>query len=113
MDANLSIKKGGDPGERPRRSQEPGVIAIKSVGIVGAGQMGNGIAHVAAVAGYDVALNDLKKEAVDKAEGELRRELSVVLARMRAEQEALSAAKSAPAPKPPAPDDKHSQGASR
>ncbi len=43
------------------------VTRIKKVGIIGAGQMGNGIAHVIALAGYDVALNDLKKEAVDRA----------------------------------------------
>jgi 3-hydroxybutyryl-CoA dehydrogenase len=40
---------------------------IKKIGIVGAGQMGNGIAHVCALAGYDVALVDVKKEALDKA----------------------------------------------
>ena len=40
---------------------------IKSVGVIGAGQMGNGIAHVAALAGYDVALNDIKEEAVFQA----------------------------------------------
>jgi 3-hydroxybutyryl-CoA dehydrogenase len=40
---------------------------VKTVGIIGAGQMGNGIAHVIALAGYKVELNDLKKEAVDKA----------------------------------------------
>jgi 3-hydroxybutyryl-CoA dehydrogenase len=40
---------------------------IKKVGIIGAGQMGNGIAHVVALAGYDVAINDLKKEAVENA----------------------------------------------
>ena len=76
MDANLSIKKGGDPGERPRRSPEPGANAINSVGIVGAGQMGNGIAHVAAIAGYDVALNDLKKETVDKARATIERNMA-------------------------------------
>ncbi len=76
MDANLSTKKGGDPGDRPRRGQEPGVMAIKSVGIVGAGQMGNGIAHVAAIAGYDVALNDLKKETVDKARATIERNMA-------------------------------------
>src|ERR1700755_176636 len=32
---------------------------IKKVGVIGSGQMGNGIAHVAAVAGYDVVLNDV------------------------------------------------------
>ncbi len=40
---------------------------IRKVGIIGAGQMGNGIAHVVSLAGYDVAINDLKKDAVDKA----------------------------------------------
>ena len=39
---------------------------ITKVGIIGAGQMGSGIAHVAAMAGYDVALHDLKKELYDK-----------------------------------------------
>ncbi len=43
------------------------VSKIKKVGIIGAGQMGNGIAHVIALAGYDVAMNDLKKDAVDRA----------------------------------------------
>ena len=38
---------------------------IKRVGIVGAGQMGNGIAHVCALAGYDVALNDITDEALE------------------------------------------------
>ena len=39
---------------------------IAKVGIIGAGQMGSGIAHVAASAGYKVALHDLKKELYDK-----------------------------------------------
>jgi 3-hydroxybutyryl-CoA dehydrogenase len=40
--------------------------SISKVGIIGAGQMGSGIAHVVALSGYTVALNDLKKEAYDK-----------------------------------------------
>ncbi|RVT97970.1 3-hydroxybutyryl-CoA dehydrogenase [Rhodovarius crocodyli] len=40
---------------------------IKSLGVIGAGQMGNGIAHVAALAGLDVVLLDVKAEALDKA----------------------------------------------
>ncbi len=39
---------------------------VKSVGVVGAGQMGAGIAQVAAQAGYDVVLADLKPEYVEK-----------------------------------------------
>ncbi len=42
-------------------------MEIKKVGVIGAGQMGNGIAHVVALAGYDVALNDLTKEQVEAA----------------------------------------------
>lgn len=42
-------------------------MAIKSVGIVGAGQMGNGIAHVFALAGYDVLMSDISQESLDKA----------------------------------------------
>ena len=38
---------------------------IKTVGVVGAGQMGNGIAHVCALAGYDVILNDISQDALD------------------------------------------------
>lgn len=40
---------------------------IKTVGVIGAGQMGNGIAHVFALAGHDVGLYDLKPEAVQAA----------------------------------------------
>ena len=40
---------------------------IRTVGIVGAGQMGNGIAHVFALAGFEVLLNDITQAALDKA----------------------------------------------
>ncbi|MBL3584089.1 3-hydroxybutyryl-CoA dehydrogenase [Rhodovulum sulfidophilum] len=40
---------------------------VKTVGIVGAGQMGNGIAHVFALAGYEVRLNDISADALDRA----------------------------------------------
>ncbi|MFG1419389.1 3-hydroxybutyryl-CoA dehydrogenase [Xanthobacter sp. V0B-10] len=39
-------------------------IEIKKVGVIGAGQMGNGIAHVCALAGYDVYLNDADPERI-------------------------------------------------
>ncbi|WP_136648600.1 3-hydroxybutyryl-CoA dehydrogenase [Paracoccus aeridis] len=42
-------------------------MAVQSVGVVGAGQMGNGIAHVFALAGYDVLMNDISAEAMEKA----------------------------------------------
>lgn len=40
---------------------------IKTVGVIGAGQMGNGIAHVLALAGYDVVLNDVSDDALTSA----------------------------------------------
>ena len=49
---------------------------IKTVGIVGAGQMGSGIAHVCALAGYDVRLNDLDPDRVK--EGLLQIERNMV-----------------------------------
>ncbi len=42
-------------------------MEIKKVGVIGAGQMGNGIAHVMALAGYDVLLNDISAEALEAA----------------------------------------------
>jgi 3-hydroxybutyryl-CoA dehydrogenase len=39
-------------------------VVIKKIGVIGAGQMGNGIAHVAAVSGFDVVLNDIAEERV-------------------------------------------------
>ncbi len=40
---------------------------IERIGVIGAGQMGNGIAHVASVAGYDVQLLDTDKERLELA----------------------------------------------
>jgi 3-hydroxybutyryl-CoA dehydrogenase len=41
-------------------------MSIQKIGVIGAGQMGNGIAHVAAASGLDVILNDVKQEFVDR-----------------------------------------------
>jgi 3-hydroxybutyryl-CoA dehydrogenase len=40
---------------------------IRKIGIVGAGQMGSGIAHVVALSGYEVAINDLSKDRFENA----------------------------------------------
>ena len=53
---------------------------IKTVGIVGAGQMGNGIAHVMALAGYDVTMTDISEDALQAAikliDGNMERQVS-------------------------------------
>ena len=38
---------------------------IQTIGVVGSGQMGRGIAHVAAFSGFDVVMYDLSKESLD------------------------------------------------
>ena len=42
-------------------------MSIQKIGVIGAGQMGTGIAHVLSLAGYDVVLDDLNKDALGKA----------------------------------------------
>ncbi|MGZ5849524.1 MAG: 3-hydroxybutyryl-CoA dehydrogenase [Methyloceanibacter sp.] len=51
----------------PSSPKAPEVKPIRKIGIIGAGQMGGGIAHVVALSGYDVAINDLAKERVEAA----------------------------------------------
>ena len=43
------------------------MLEIRKIGVIGAGQMGKGIAQVAAAAGFDVALNDISPERLDAA----------------------------------------------
>jgi 3-hydroxybutyryl-CoA dehydrogenase len=57
----------GDVLAEPSSPGAAEVGPIRKVGIVGAGQMGGGIAHVVALSGYDVAINDLDKQRVDAA----------------------------------------------
>ena len=56
-------------------------MEIRTVGVVGAGQMGNGIAHVFALAGYDVLLNDISAETLEKAVALIDRNLERQAAR--------------------------------
>jgi 3-hydroxybutyryl-CoA dehydrogenase len=49
---------------------------IKSVGVIGAGQMGTGITHVVALGGYDVLVHDIKKEALTRSLGDIEKNLS-------------------------------------
>jgi len=41
-------------------------MQIKTLGVIGAGQMGSGIAQVAASAGLQVVMNDVKDEFIDR-----------------------------------------------
>jgi 3-hydroxybutyryl-CoA dehydrogenase len=50
-------------------------MEIRTVGVIGAGQMGNGIAHVLSLAGYDVVLNDISPNALDAAVAAIRKNM--------------------------------------
>jgi 3-hydroxybutyryl-CoA dehydrogenase len=60
----VSTRPGTQAFKSPR---EQAGIQIKKVGVIGAGQMGGGIAHVAAISGYDIRLNDQAMERVEQA----------------------------------------------
>jgi 3-hydroxybutyryl-CoA dehydrogenase len=50
-------------------------MAVEKIGVIGAGQMGTGISHVLALAGYDVVLDDINKEALAKAIGVIEKNM--------------------------------------
>ncbi|MCU0906889.1 MAG: 3-hydroxybutyryl-CoA dehydrogenase [Rhodobacteraceae bacterium] len=54
---------------------------IRTVGVVGAGQMGSGIAHVLALAGYQVRLNDVNGDALARAVAQIGRNIDRQVAR--------------------------------
>ena len=49
---------------------------IRKVGVIGSGQMGNGIAHVTALSGFDVVLNDVSADQLDSAMATINANLS-------------------------------------
>ncbi|MEX2628519.1 MAG: 3-hydroxybutyryl-CoA dehydrogenase [Tistlia sp.] len=57
------------------QSNAPLPAEIKTVGVIGAGQMGSGIAHVCALSGFHVVLQDLGQEQLDKAIDGIQRNL--------------------------------------
>ena len=67
---------------------------IKTIGIIGAGQMGSGIAHVCALAGYDVRVSDLDPAALERAQGLIDRNITRQVARGKvSEQDKVAALK--------------------
>ena len=59
----------------------PPLPVVQRVGVIGAGQMGGGIAHVAAVSGFDVVLMDVKEDALEAAQALMRRLLDRQIAK--------------------------------
>jgi 3-hydroxybutyryl-CoA dehydrogenase len=73
---------------------------IQKVGVIGAGQMGSGIAHVCALAGFDVKLHDVSEDRIKQAlatiNGNMARQVSKKIITEDQRQVALSKIESAP-----------------
>ncbi|MBC88416.1 MAG: 3-hydroxybutyryl-CoA dehydrogenase, partial [Euryarchaeota archaeon] len=62
-------------------------MMITTIGVLGAGQMGNGIAQVAAVAGYNVVMVDIEQEYVDRGIAAIQKSLNRLVSKERISQE--------------------------
>ena len=69
-------------------------MSIEKIAVLGAGQMGNGITQVAACAGYEVTMIDIKQEFVDKGIATIDKSLSKLVSKERMSQEDADAARS-------------------
>ncbi len=67
-------------------------MEIRTVGVVGAGQMGNGIAHVFSLAGYDVILADISEDSLKKALATIDRNIERQVSRGKVTAEDKAAA---------------------
>ena len=68
------------------------MVQIKTVGVIGAGQMGSGIAHVCALGGYDVLLHDVSEDRIATGRGLIEKNLSRQVVRGIIEQAAMDTA---------------------
>lgn len=66
---------------------------IKKIAVLGAGQMGNGITQVAACAGYDVTMIDIKQEFVDRGIAAIEKSLAKLVSKERMTQQESDAAR--------------------
>ncbi len=67
------------------------MVQIKSVGIIGAGQMGAGIAHVCALGGYDVLLHDVSEDKIQAGLGLIEKNMARQVSRGIIDHEAMEA----------------------
>jgi 3-hydroxybutyryl-CoA dehydrogenase len=77
---------------RPAPSVESGFVMIKTIGVIGAGQMGGGIAHVCALAGLDVHIADVDPAALQRAHDTIDKNLARQVTRGKITEDAKHAA---------------------
>jgi 3-hydroxybutyryl-CoA dehydrogenase len=68
------------------------MVDIRTVGVIGAGQMGSGIAHVCALGGYEVLLHDVSAERLSQGIGQIEKNMTRQVARGLIEPAAMEAA---------------------
>jgi 3-hydroxybutyryl-CoA dehydrogenase len=68
------------------------MVDIRTVGVIGAGQMGSGIAHVVALAGYDVLLHDVSAERIAQGLALIEKNMTRQVSRNIIEHTAMEAA---------------------
>ena len=83
--------------ERPAVRSEKAHV-IRTIGVIGAGQMGSGIAHVCALAGFDVRLNDVSVDRIKAGIATINGNMARQVARKRISEEDRQAALSKIAP---------------
>lgn len=69
-------------------------MSIEKIAVLGAGQMGNGITQVAACAGYEVTMIDIKQEFVDRGIATIEKSLAKLVSKERMTQEDADTARS-------------------
>ncbi len=67
-------------------------MSIQTIGVVGAGQMGNGIAHVATLAGYQVVMTDIAQPALDKGLAVIQKNMARMVSKEKISEEEAAAA---------------------
>ena len=67
-------------------------MAVQTVGVIGAGQMGNGIAHVLSQSGYSVLLNDVNQDALERAVERVRKNMDRQLRSGKISEDEINAA---------------------
>src|SRR5438045_8299703 len=81
-----------DDKERPKSRSGNTALQIRKLGVIGAGQMGSGIAHVSALAGFDIKLNDLSVDRIKAGIATINGNMARQVGRKRITEEERQAA---------------------
>jgi 3-hydroxybutyryl-CoA dehydrogenase len=82
----------GSRAQPARGDQADGVVPFRKIGVIGAGQMGNGIAHVCALSGFQVLLNDVAADRISEGLATISGNLARQVSRQRISDEQRQAA---------------------